>query len=214
MIPIGQFCWQDFVLEEHENITIGALTDMAYNAAHQDQLFVLHDPAHRQSALVMPPVVIDVVDQLGLSYDQVAAEAGLFDVLRARQLIVRGDQTASQTAALAAWHDADVILTVDEFWRPEGLLIVPVMLATLLDRRLILQAPLEFQQRLKRLVGLNDLPGAFSLVEMQYDYFHSESRMVHMRTPYVCSGYGEIHTIGHCPCSRHPGADCRPRTVR
>jgi len=213
MIPIIEFSWQDFSLTQVSNVSVGQLYDMAQQ--YQPELFMFHDPGSRASALVVPEVVIQTVDGLGLPHEEPATEVGLLDLLRRDQITVDRDQPASLVVKMAAWQDAQVVIVVDNAAVPLGLFIPSVEVQEFPNRGFIWSdASPELRQIVARLSAVGDLVGVVCAIESHHSSFHSESGNAQSRSPYTCEDHGLAHKRSRCPCDLHPNATCARRIVR
>lgn len=214
MISIHQLAWRGFATVGRPWITVGQLYELA-KYSPPEELFVVHDPAVRRSALVVPETAIQMIDTLKLAHDEAVANVGLFDVIGSRQIEVDYQQPARLAIALAAWQKADVVFTVDDERRPIGLLVPQMLIETLPERSIIRhESSPRLQQAVSRLLAVGDLSGAIAAIETEHNYFHSESGMAQSRTPYLCAGHGAQHLLSKCPCHDHPSANCQPRKIK
>ena len=212
MIPIIDFCWRDFALEQVRNITVAQMHNLAQQ--RQPELFLFHDPAYRWSALIIPELVLDIVPRFDLPPQESASAIGFLDLLEQDQMIVHQNQPASLVATLSAWQQAQAIIAVDDNSVPVGLFIANVVAAGLLERSQILhQSTAQLKQTVARLTAIGDVAGAIAAIEGEHDHFHSEHRMAQSRDPYVCEDHGKPHFRSRCPCSIHPDARCSKRRV-
>src|SRR4051794_33000137 len=78
------------------NPTVGQIR--AEVMAHPDDLFVLHDPVNRVSAVINPHLFTFLADLLAADQNEPAASSGLMDALREGQLTVSQDQPADRVA--------------------------------------------------------------------------------------------------------------------
>jgi hypothetical protein len=213
MIPIIQFCWQDFKPVEVDDVEVRRLYNLSKE--HDRDLFVLHDRIHRMSALVIPDLVTETVerlDLLNLQGETSAAAIGLLDLLRQDQITVNFEQPASLVAIAAAWQQAEAVIAVDNNARPRGLFIPSVVAERLPQASLIQEQSPQFRQSVGQLSQLGYLAGAIVAIENKFDSFHSERLNHHAATPYICSG-PEPHMASSSFCDEHPNANHSMRNV-
>jgi len=211
MIPIRDFSWHIATPLVVGHVSVGELYDLANQ--HHPQPFVLHDQADRFSALVIPDVVIQTVEEFNLPLSEPAAAVGLTDLLRQDQMTVHWNVSSSLVAALAAWQEAQAVIVVDDLAVPVGLFIPGEVIERLPRTSLIRQGPPELRQTVRRLTRLGDLAGAIAAIEGERTDFHSETLNSQGPSPYVCDDHGKPHIRSSCPCSHHPTATCGRRTA-
>jgi hypothetical protein len=211
-MPIINFSNQTFKVTTIDNIKVDDLMQLALQ--NQSCLFVVHDPAQKTSAVVIPELVFRVVNKLQLSPHQPALDVGLMCVVRGRQLTVKADQPAETVAKLARVSKAEFVIVTDRQQRPTGLFVPQVVAQRLPETRIVKAVPdlkLQIQQRLAQ----NDLTGAIAQIERRIKDFHSEKVNLDAPDPYICSGDEEDgpHHWNTCPCPYHPQAACSKREV-
>src|SRR6266849_9005357 len=157
MPPILNFSNQTFNVEEVSDIKVDDLVQLA--GQNQPKLFVVHDPAHRVSAVVIPELVLMVVKALKLPANRSAADVGLMEVLRRRQITVKMDQPAQIVAKLANLSRAEFVIVTDHQRTPNGLFIPNVVAQRLPHSRMVQEVP-NLQEVIEKRLAENDLIGA------------------------------------------------------
>ena len=212
MLSILNISNQTFKVEEVPDIKVEKLVQLAKQ--NQPRLFVVHDPAHCISAVVIPERVLTVVKELKLPGYQLAADVGLMGVLRQRQITVTKDQSAQTVARMANLSRAEFVIVRDQQHAPSGLFIPHVVAERLPHTRMVQEVPY-FQKTIEDLLAENNLIGAISQIEKRIKDFHSERINLDAPDPYICGGDNEDgpHNRNSCPCPYHPGAPCAKREV-
>ena len=211
-MAIINFSNQTFKLVEVPDLKVDDLMQLA--TQNEPRLFVVHDPKHKASALVIPELVKKVVENAKLDRDQLATDVGLMGVLRRRQITVNGDQPAETVAKLANMSHAEFVIVVNNQRTPSGLFI-PKVVAERLPHASMLQQMPSLQHEVQLQIAAYNLTGAISKIEKIIKDFHSERINLDVPDPYICSGDDEDgpHNWNSCPCPYHPSAACGKREV-
>jgi hypothetical protein len=214
MIPIIDFCWQEFNPVEVDDVEVRHLYNLSKQ--HGPDLFVLHDRVHRMSALVIPDLVTETVerlDLLNLRGETSAAAIGLLDLLRRDQITVNFEQPASLVVIAAAWQQAGTVIAVDNSARPRGLFIPSTVAERLPQASLIQEQSPQLRESVGQLTRIGNLAGAIVAIESKFDSFHSEHLNRHAANPYICDGPLPHKTFSPPPCREHSGAIVTMRNV-
>lgn len=213
MIPIIDFSWREFKpFQQSLDASVQEFYDLAH--IYNPNLFLLHDPERRLSALVIPDLVIQTVERFDLPLEAPVAATGLPDLLRQGQMTVHAGQPASLVALLAEAHEIESVVVVDDSAFPIGL-FVPSVVAERLPETYRIQAESSesLRRTVRRLAAAGNLTGAIAAIEGEYGDFHSERLNQLGADPYVCDGNGKPHYWRRCPCKWHPTATCGRRTI-
>ncbi|HEV2834997.1 MAG TPA: hypothetical protein VGW58_06755 [Pyrinomonadaceae bacterium] len=210
-MAIINFSNQTFKLVEVPDLKVKDLMQLAKE--NQPRLFVVHDPKHKASALVIPELVRKVVEKANLAPSQLATD-GLIAVLRRRQITVKGDQPAETVAKLASMSHAEFVIVVNNQRAPSGLFIPNVVAKNLPHARMVQEMP-GLQREVELHIASDNLTGAINKIEKIIKDFHSERINLDVPDPYICEGDEEdgAHTWNSCPCPYHPSAACGKREV-
>ncbi|HBY93026.1 MAG TPA: hypothetical protein DEP84_03520 [Chloroflexi bacterium] len=213
MIPIIDFSWREFKLfQQSLDVSVQEFYGLAHS--HNPNLFLLHDPDRRLSALVIPDLVIQTVERFDLPFEAPVVATGLPDLLRQGQMTVHVGLPASLVTLLAGAHEIESVVVADDSAFPIGLFIPSVVAERLPETYRIQGESSETLQRtVRRLTATGNLAGAIAAIEGAYDDFHSERLNQIGADPYVCDGNGKPHYWRRCPCKWHPSASCGRRTI-
>jgi hypothetical protein len=214
MFPIFDFCQQKFKLAQTRNATVGDLQKMAEE--HGDDVFVLFDADHLESACVIPEAVKWAVHKFQLAPNEIAARTGIFKILRRNQAVVHRDQPAARIAELASSQDIDAIVAVGDAGKPVGIFLPGIVAERLPETRFVTdKLSSTLQTKVRSFTGIDNLSQAIGTLEIQGLSFHSEKLNIYGGEPYVCDGGGEAgpHLRNTCPCRYHPHAGCRRRNI-
>jgi hypothetical protein len=206
MLPILNFCQQRFALVQDNNVTVERLQDLA--GQHGANPFVFFDAEHREAACVIPTAVEWAIKEFDLDAKEIAAETGIFNVLRRNQAVVHSAQPASRIAQLASSQQADAIVTVGDVGKPVGVFF-PGIVAERLSETSVVRSSLSrsLQRQIRALGNVDHLADAIRVLEKEGIDFHSEQVNLYGAEPYMCEADGG-HFRNSCPCPYHPGASC------
>ncbi|HWM25181.1 MAG TPA: hypothetical protein VNP98_10180 [Chthoniobacterales bacterium] len=206
MLPIFNFCQQQFALVQDNNVTVGRLQDLA--GQHGVKPFVFFDSDHREAACVIPTAVEWAIEEFNLDAREIAAETGIFEVLRRNQAVVHRAQPASRIAQLASSQHADAIVTVGDLGKPVGVFFPGIVAERLSETRIVRDSLSRFlQTQIRALGNIDHLADAIRVLEKEGIDFHSEQLNLYGAEPYMCQADGG-HFRNSCPCPDHPGASC------
>ena len=210
--PIIDFSQQKFQLVQNDNVTIGDLETLA--ESHGNDPFIFYDGAHREVACVIPEAIKWAVQKFNLHSNDVAADTGIFKVLRRNQAIVHRDQPASRVAHLAASQELGAVIAVGDNGKPDGLFLPALVKERLLETGFVKRelSP-SMRSRIHSFSG--NLVQVIGAIETQELSFHSEGVNIYGGEPYICQGDAEDgpHIRNSCPCQYHPGSQCMRRKV-
>jgi len=211
-MSILNFSNHTFKVEKIASIKVEDLLKLVYQ--NQPRLFVVHDLALKTSAVVIPELVLKVVNELYLTPQQQAADAGLMGVLRRCQITVKADEPAETVARLARVAKAEFVIVTNQERIPTGLFIPHVVAQRLPQARMVQEVP-DLERLIQEQLAKNDLTGAITQIKKRIKDFHSEKINLDAPDPYICSGDEEDgpHHRNSCPCPYHPGAACSKREV-
>lgn len=210
MLPIFNFCQQEFALVQDNDVTVGRLQDLA--GQHGVKPFVFFDADHREAACVIPTAVEWAIKEFNLDAKEIAAETGIFEVLRRNQAVVHRAQPASRIAQLASSQQADAIVTVGDLGKPVGIFFPGIVAERLSETRVVKDLLSPLQTQIGALGGVHHLAEAIRVLEREGIDFHSEQVNYYGGEPYVCQADGG-HFRNSCPCPYHPGASCGRRNL-
>ncbi len=205
MIPIVDFCWQSFQSVEISNSSIQELANLA---GGPKPFVVIYDRQYHFSALVIPELVTQLVNELDLSPQDSAIATGILDLLRQGQITVSESEPASRVAQLAVKHDIKVVLAVNHDALPVGL-FVPHIVTERLPQTLLQQDSVQLQETVGRLTMVDDLPGAIKAIESENSRYRSELLSKQDYVFLVCEDSGKYHVVLQPTCSEHPTAKVR-----
>lgn len=214
MIPIVDFCFRGFQPVVVPNMTVAQLQDEAVRRG--DRLFVVHDPQHGLSALIIPELVGQFLARSPFPPFAPAAEAGILDLLRRDQIIVPEHAPARVVAEAVAWQRSQAVIAVDERRFPSGVFIPAVVLERLPATDLIQHAsPATLQASVAEFTAARNLSATFIAIDAVHERFHSENLNQRAAEAYVCDDHGLAHYTDECdPCNQgHRNVTCRRRTV-
>jgi hypothetical protein len=175
---------------------------------HGVKPFVFFDAAHRETACVIPTAVEWAIKEFNLHPKDIAAETGIFEVLRRNQAVVHHAQPATRIAQLASSQQAGAIVTVGDLGKPVGVFFPGIVAERLSETRIVRDSLSRFRQtQIKALGNVNHLADAIQVLEREGIDFHSEQVNFYGAEPYMCEADGG-HFRNSCPCSYHPGARC------
>lgn len=210
--PVIDFSLKHFTPVRADNVTIGKLEELA--VAHGDSPFVLYDAANRETACVIPEAIQWAVKKFDLDSNEIAAETGIFKVLRRNQAVVNRDQPASRIARLTSSQDVNAVIAVAADGTPEGVFLPGVVSERLHETHFVKNSlPPVLQTKIQSFAG--NIVKGIDVIELHDVSFHSEKINVYGGEPYVCEGNQDDgpHVRNSCPCQYHPGAQCRRRKL-
>jgi|HubBroStandDraft_4_1064222.scaffolds.fasta_scaffold491492_1 hypothetical protein len=207
MIPIVDFCSQNFKTVEILEGSIKELVDVTNKQDPQDPFVVVYNKHFPLSVLVINDRVDQLVKLLNLSLDDSVVRTGLLDLLRQGQVTVGENEPAGRVASLAIENDIEVVIAISNDAVPVGLFI-PGTITECLPQTIgeIQGSSPQLQETIRQLTKVGDLPRAIMALEGEYNHYRSSRLASQDQKVYDCQDHGTSHPVFQASCSRHPDA--------
>lgn len=206
MIPIVDFCWQNFNPVEIWNLSVRELVDLAGRHDPKDPFVVVYNKQYHLPILVFDDVVAQLAESLKLPPDASALTTGLLDLLKQGQVTVRENEPASRVAWLAIEHDIEVVTAANDDAIPVGLFIPSIVTERLPKTTKLQQCSPHLQETIGRLTKVDDLPWAIMALEGELNQYGSERLKGQDIRRFQCQDHGKPHYIFRPKCENHPTA--------
>jgi hypothetical protein len=213
-MSVLNFATTRFKLLKEPNLTIDQINDLITSGSAE--LFVVHDPHHHASAVVIPEVFQQIRETLRAAGAETAFATGLLDALRDGQIVVGAEQPAARVAALAHARNAGIVIVVNATDEPVGLFVPATVMQRLPQSTFIQSRSTEtLKQKVAGMSQMVQFPSILDLVEKEHPDFASERLNQIMTEALVCDGGATSikHTPVKCPCEEHDPSQCGARKV-